>query len=322
MGASKAAPRREGVRIVLALDGSAGAATALDALIALPLRRTDEVTVVAYPAYLLTPRPGGGGIISRLMQGQRAKAQAVVDAGVARIAAAHQARVSGLVPEGLEAVDAILRAAIDGKADLIVVGSRGLGPLSSVLVGSTARALAIMSPVPVLVVRDRRAAPRRVLVAFDGSDAAEAALSALERLPLPDGVTIDLLNVLPVREWSQIAPGTESEIADLREATERDEKNKADALVRTAAQTLHGTGKIETTVERGPVADTILSRAKTTDVDLIVLGSRGLAGPRRPVWGSTAGRVMVSAHCSVLVAPVPANAPNSGGAVPGAASAD
>jgi len=61
-------------------------------------------------------------------------------------------------------------AAID--ADLIVLGSRGLGRIAGAFLGSTARAVAARSPVPVLVVRERREAPRRILVAVTGGIAA------------------------------------------------------------------------------------------------------------------------------------------------------
>lgn len=48
------------------------------------------------------------------------------------------------------------------------------------------------------------------------------------------------------------------------------------------------------------------------DADLIVLGSRGVAGPRRPFWGSTAERVVTTARCSVLIVPVPVEIDGAG----------
>jgi nucleotide-binding universal stress UspA family protein len=48
-------------------------------------------------------------------------------------------------------------------------------------------------------------------------------------------------------------------------------------------------------------ADTIVQVARDQQADLIVIGSRGLAGKTRSFLGSTASQVVTYAHCSVLV---------------------
>ncbi|MEX2046405.1 MAG: universal stress protein [Chloroflexota bacterium] len=293
-----------GVRILFATDGSDGAAAALDFLMALPLRPSDEVLVVSYPAYFLAARPDSAGLIASLMEGRRRAARGIVDAAVKRLAQAG-VPAAGTVQEGLEAVDAILRVAGDRHADVIVLGSRGRGPVSSLLLGSTARALAMLSVVPVLVVHERSAVPRRVLIAVDGSAASRAAIALFARLPLPNDVSIELLHVLASREWSEIGPGRDGEIADLRESVERDEAELGQKILRDAAAQLGGGRTVSTRAASGPVSDTILARAEEIGADLVVLGSRGVAGPRRLLWGSTAERVTVAARCAVLIAPVP-----------------
>jgi nucleotide-binding universal stress UspA family protein len=291
-----------GVRILFATDGSEGADVALDVLLALPLRPTDEVVVVSYPAFFLAARPDGTGLIARLMERRRRAAHTVVDAATGRLARIG-VRTTGVVQPALDAVDAILRVAADRHSDLIVVGSRGLGLMGGLALGSTARTLAMLSPVPVLVVRDRRIAPHRVLVAVDASEASRAALRLVARLPFPREMTVDLLHVLPAHDWSEVAPATNDEILALRESFERDEAELARALLQRSAAALPATAAVSTYVERGAVPDTILDRAAAIGADLIVLGSRGLSGPRRPLWGSTAERVIVRAHCAVLIAP-------------------
>ena len=292
-----------GARILLATDGSPGAAAALDLLRSMPLRPVDEIIVVTYPSYFLVARPDQTGLIGKLMEGRRRAAQTTVDAAAQRLAGTG-ARVTGVVAEGLEAVDAILRIAVERSPDLIVMGSRGLGGVGTVVLGSTARTLALLSPVPVLIVRGRAAAPRRVLVAVDGSEASRAAVAAFARLPLAAGVVVELLHVLPVHDWTGL-PVRGEELAELREAQERDEADAAARLLESTAGSLPKTAKIRTAKERGAVTDTIRAHADALDADLIVLGSRGPSGPRRPFWGSTAERVIASAGCSVLVAPVP-----------------
>ena len=293
-----------GVRILFATDGSHGAAVALDFLMALPLRPSVEVLVVSYPAYFLAARPDGTGLIAALMEGRRRAAHDTVDAAIQRLAQAG-VPAAGVVQDGLEAVDAILRVAGDRHADLIVMGSRGRGPVSSLLLGSTARALAMLSLVPVLVVRERRTAPRRVLIGVDGSAASRAAIALFARLPLPNDVSTELLHVLTPHQWSELGPGRDGEIADLRESVEREEAELGQAILRDARAQLGAGRTVTTLAAHGPVTDTILERAAAIGADLIVLGSRGVAGPRRLLWGSTAERVTVAARCAVLIAPVP-----------------
>jgi len=296
-------PGDRGSRILLAMDGSWGAAGALDFLVSLPLRPADEVIVVTYPSYFLAARPDQSGLIGKLMEGRRQAAQATADAAVQRLAGTG-ARAIGVVAQGLEAVDAILRVAVERSPDVVMMGSRGLGPVSSLVLGSTARTLALLSPVPVLIVRGRFTAPKRVLVAVDGSEASRAALSAFARLPRCSGMVVELLHVLPAHEWSGL-PVRREELVELREAQERAETDAADRLLQSSAKSLPTGVEIRTAKERGAVADTIQAHAAALDADLIVLGSRGLSGPRRPFWGSAAERVVVTAECSVLVAPVP-----------------
>ncbi|HKY50242.1 MAG TPA: universal stress protein [Candidatus Limnocylindria bacterium] len=309
--AKKASTRSSGaagVRILLATDGSPGAAVALDLVAALPLRSRDEVIVVMYPDYFLAARPDRTGLIGRLMQGRRDAALRTVDAAVRQLEQ-RGLRASGVVAEGLEAVDGILRVIAERAPDLLVMGTRGLGPVRSAVIGSVARALAQLSPVPVLIVRDLRTAPQRVLVAVDGSEASRAALSALARLPAPKELTIEILNVMPARDWARMSLPDEH-LGQVRETQERAEAEAADALLRSSREALPTGVRVRTAKERGAVTETIWAHADAMAADLIVLGSRGDAGPRRPFWGSTAERLIVTSGRSVLVAPPPAKRPS------------
>jgi len=61
------------------------------------------------------------------------------------------------ITEG-DVVEEILRAAIYRDADVIVVGSRGLGMVTGAVMGSVAKTLVELSPIPVLVVKTDQAA--------------------------------------------------------------------------------------------------------------------------------------------------------------------
>jgi len=60
---------------------------------------------------------------------------------------------------------------------------------------------------------------------------------------------------------------------------------------------------IETITEilQGPPADAILRVAKTRDVDLIVMGARGLGSLGSLLLGSVSQKVMAHADCPVII---------------------
>jgi len=112
------------------------------------------------------------------------------------------------------------------------------------------------------------------------------------------------LNVIPPRVWPELGPGDDDDLLDLRVRVEREDLTSAETVVREAALPFGG-GAVRPIVDEGPVAETILERSRRLPADLVVIGSRGAAGPHRPFWGSTAERITVSASCAVLVVPEP-----------------
>src|ERR671921_1416082 len=75
------------------------------------------------------------------------------------------------------AADEILDLADRIGAELVVIGSRGLGPVGRIALGSVSEAVVHHSRCPVLVLRGGEDAwpPERVVVGDDGSEAARAA---------------------------------------------------------------------------------------------------------------------------------------------------
>jgi nucleotide-binding universal stress UspA family protein len=59
--------------------------------------------------------------------------------------------------------------------------------------------------------------------------------------------------------------------------------------------------EVELLLENGSISDKIIQVAKQKDVDLIVIGSRGMAGGLRGGVGSSAERVVLGAEAPVLV---------------------
>lgn len=288
------------MRILFATDGSQGSAAALDLLLALPHRPQDRIDVVSVPVhrYIGGAIEGAGSFIAELVEAEIDDARRVAGTALARL---HARGIAGEshAAEG-SAPQAILSVAASLRSDLIVVGSRGHGRIVGTLLGSTARALSRHSPVPVLVVRERREAPRRILVAADGSPDSRAAIEALASMPLVDHAEISLLYVARETTPTNIEDGPLAD--EVRAAVERNERMEALEILRQAAAILPPCVTVRLEMERGPAADRILEVAGAKGSDLIVLGSRGTTLGSGFLQGGTADRVLGGAHCAVLVA--------------------
>jgi nucleotide-binding universal stress UspA family protein len=95
------------------------------------------------------------------------------------------------------------------------------------------------------------------------------------------------------------------EIPELEEGIYIAEKMKAQAQAALAKAKVVAQAKgvtAETTILTGASpADEIVQAAKDQQADLIVIGSRGLAGKTSSFLGSTASKVVTYSPCSVLV---------------------
>jgi nucleotide-binding universal stress UspA family protein len=95
------------------------------------------------------------------------------------------------------------------------------------------------------------------------------------------------------------------EIPELEEGVFIAEKMKAQAEIALAKSRevarAQGLTPDEILATGASPADTIILVAKDQQADLIVIGSRGLAGKTKSFLGSTASQVVTYAHCSVLV---------------------
>jgi nucleotide-binding universal stress UspA family protein len=201
-------------------------------------------------------------------------------------------------------VPELVRTAIAMPADLIVVGSHGRGRIAGLVLGSVASGLVDDAPCPVLI--GRRPTARTVLVAVDGSSSAAAAVASLTSLEVFRSLTAVTLTVArPLEAPLTLLPETEEELDDLEQLRHAQAESAA-AVAETAAAALRAEGMNATSrVAFGNPTEEILATARDLDVDLIVLGTRGLRGFERLRVGSTARGVLGHAAASVLVVPPP-----------------
>jgi nucleotide-binding universal stress UspA family protein len=141
----------------------------------------------------------------------------------------------------------------------------------------------------------------KLLVALDGSNHSLKAVDYASQIAVPLKAKVVILNVvkpqeLPegMREYAELEhfAGTDVEVL----------KKVAGHLVADAERRAkdNGVDDILGEVEVGPIARTIIARAQHHDVDMIVIGSRGLGNIEATLRGGVSHRVELLAKCPVL----------------------
>jgi nucleotide-binding universal stress UspA family protein len=189
------------------------------------------------------------------------------------------------------------------NADLVVVGSRGRGPLGSLALGSVSAEVVDHAGRPVLVARtDGRI--DRVVLADDGSPAAIRARRLLADWDAfaASQITVACVVHVPAPLHSAIAPTmVRAALADYQLSLEQ-AREACDRACKAAADTLAAAGRQVTARTReGDAATGVIQTARDDAADLIVVGSRGHTGLTRLLLGSVARNVLYEAPCSVLV---------------------
>lgn len=137
----------------------------------------------------------------------------------------------------------------------------------------------------------------KILVPVDGSTfslkAVETACSLAQAQPPSSLVLVSVSMILPeLEEGAYIAEKMKAQA------------EKALAKAKEVAQANGMTPSLILASGPSP-ADEIVKVAKGENADLIVIGSRGLAGKGKYFLGSTASQVVTHSHCSVLVVKTP-----------------
>jgi nucleotide-binding universal stress UspA family protein len=141
----------------------------------------------------------------------------------------------------------------------------------------------------------------RILIGYDGSECAEAALDDLRRAGLPHRAETLVFGV--VERWLP-PPHPESYLL-LPHPSQEPVVEEANRLALRAVERLKTNfpeWTVNAKVERGSPASAILDFAEDWQPDLIVVGSHGRSAVGRLVLGSVSQKVITEARCSVRVA--------------------
>jgi nucleotide-binding universal stress UspA family protein len=291
------------MRILLALDGSSSsdAACQLVGSLTWPAGSVVQVVAVAEPAAeLIAPLVVAAPTVGAYDEQTAADFEPVLDAAVATLERPGLA-VERAVLHGRPATVIVERAA-DFRAELVVIGSRGRGPLTSMLLGSVSAEVVDHAPCPVLVVR--RPTADSVLVAVDGSPSAQSAITYLTANRILANRPVEVLTVAAGGDRSDSSSlGVFSEASfDAFEEERRNWRRHAEDIAAAAAQRLGDEGyRARWSISTGHAAHEIIEAARCFGSGLIVMGSRGHSGLTRILLGSVARNVLLHTSASVLI---------------------
>jgi len=139
-----------------------------------------------------------------------------------------------------------------------------------------------------------------VLLATDGSDRSRVAEELAAAIAWPAGTRIEVLRVDQELAQHLRLPD------DARRALQDSVRRELEAHLAAVAERIAAPGReVRTTMTIGRPADLIAERARKTDADVIVLGSRGRGAIASTLLGSVAAEVVDASPCPVLVARSP-----------------
>ncbi|MET9550137.1 universal stress protein [Streptomyces sp. NPDC006627] len=283
--------------VVVGVDGSASALAAVETAAREAQARGAGLRVVhafIWPVMHVSSGPSplgppGGGL-------RKMADQLVAEAVERARATAPEVDVSHAVVTGepLTVLEAQSRT-----AELIVVGSRGMGGFVGLMVGSTAVHLAAHGRCPVLVVREQPMADGAVVVGVDGSAASERAVdfafaeAELRKAPL---VALHAWTT-----WNAPMPAprdTSAPYANPPGALAAEEECLlSEALA--GHRTRYPDVVVEDKAVRGRTREALIDASRSAQ--LLVVGARGRGGFTGLLLGSVSQAMLHHAHCPVAV---------------------
>ena len=148
---------------------------------------------------------------------------------------------------------------------------------------------------------------RKILIAVDGSAHSKRAIAYGARIAAQSGAEVILFHVMRHLGSDRI-PSEMEELEHIEHVrlTEADMLRSIANAIANEAQDLAGTQgatKVQTVIEDGDPATRILEFCKAHEVDLIVIGRRGLGGLASLLLGSVSQKVSHAAPCACLLPP-------------------
>lgn len=287
-------------KILLATDGSEDAAAAALAAADVSEKAGAELHIIHvwrrpwdYSYFGVSPEA--------LMSAYSRQAEEVLKEELGRIEGAG-GTVAGAHLETGRLIDTVLDAQEEIRADLVILGSRGLGSVKRITLGSVSEGVVHHADCPVLVVRNGESPwpPQRVVAGDDGSDNAKRAGELAAGIGKLYGLPVLLVRADPEPIDTGTVSYEETIEKNVQEEHLQEERN---AIEKRADELEELTGlRPETEVSVGDAARVVLEAAEGGST-LVVTGTRGLGAARRMALGSVSTKVLRAAEGPVLIFP-------------------
>lgn len=286
-----------GAGVVVGFDGSEHASIAVDWAAAEAASRGVMLTLAAATTVPLEGMRFGGSVltpdaIDDLLERLQEATQVRAD----EASRAHPGLEVG-VKVALGSPASVLIEA-SANADMVVVGSRGMGGFRGLLVGSVGVQVASNASCPAVVVRKAPSATAaKVVVGVDGSELSLAALDFAFDMADRRGWSVVAVHAWEIPSYDVLASPSGPPPIDLEELAASEERAFAESLVGLREQ--HPGVKVEQHIVKAPSVKAILDASD--DAALIVMGTRGRGEFLGAVLGSVSQGVLHRAKVPVAV---------------------
>lgn len=309
------------MKILIGYDGSAGSDAALDDLKSAGLPETAEAVVMSVADVWLPPPPEDKtlGEYARDLQthpqpfkAYQTNAKAVAEAET--LAKHARNRLTKMFPAWEISAEAaygspaweIWSKSNEMKADLIVVGSHGHTALGRFFLGSISNKVLTEAHCSVRVARGKievdPAPPQRIVIGFDGSEGALAAVAAVAMRNWREGTEVRLLAaadpLLPTAIGLFVPPVSSWVDEEMKSESERVEKLAGESLTLLRSKNLAA----EIRVFAGNPKQILVEEAEKWHADSVFVGANRYGSRvERFLLGSVSAAIAARAACSVEV---------------------
>ena len=306
------------MKLLIAYDGSASSEAAIDDLgqAGLPAEGIAHVISIA-EVWLPPPDSFDGSQVAspwaeEMVRAHREKGQAAVAQASAQVKHA-EGRVRSVLPSWTVTSSAtygspgweILAASEEALTDLIVVGSHGRSAMSRFFLGSISQKVLTEAHCSVRVSRGQNEiepGPARIVIGFDGSRGASAAVDTVASRSWRDNTEVRLVTATDLSTPGTIARFVPP-IAKMVPGVNLTEEHWIAHVAETAVVKLRAAGlKATLHTHAGNPKDVLVNEAESWAADCIFVGANAYGSRlERALLGSTSAAVAARAHSSVEV---------------------
>ena len=199
-------------------------------------------------------------------------------------------------------LEEIVKAIGDHKADLLVMGSKGVSHRKEVT-GFTAAKCVRKAPTKVLLVREGHAGPfEKIVACVDFSETSDRAIEHALHMAKEDGAALELLHVVSPLQglvgmeylFPRVARGEAA--THVKPDVEAEVRKRLDRFASEA----RGVEIKTTIVENSSIGNGVIRQLNDSNADLVVLGTRGRTGMKQLLLGTVAEKVVHDSPCSVF----------------------